>query len=270
VWWARALVVALWLGACTPAPSWDPSDRLEATYGAQRYTPAATGVPYVDGATAPVLDVYLPVAGGNRGVIVFVHGGGFTSGSRGDLFTWSGPLSHALEHGWALVNIEYRLEAWPAAVEDLDAALRWVDGDGVSVWGLNPEHVVVAGHSAGATIAAVHALHDGGEVAVDTELGELRRVDGWVSLAGILDLDHPSGTGARRAWQAPSARAASPAAVVCLCNEQLFHPGLKFVRQYELHRDHLAGPHRARYWLRGQCEHFQLPPHLDAQMRLGQ
>lgn len=95
-------------------------------------------------------------------VLVFVHGGGFTGGGRrmaaqpafyDNIALW------AVRQGMVGVNITYRVapaHPWPAAQEDLAAALAWV-GRNIAAHGGDPAQVFVMGHSAGAVHAALYA-----------------------------------------------------------------------------------------------------------------
>ncbi len=200
-----------------PAPSATDApagDRLPNDWGTGSITPDVRAVAY-DPANRDadhMGDLYLPRAGGNRGVLIVVHGGGFTSGERADLHRYLGPLLGQLDRGLAILTISYRFDPFPAAVLDLDAAIRFVRGPGGAALGLNPATVLVAGHSAGGTITANLALAaDRGDVA---PYGQLSKVDGWMTVAAPLDLDAtlPFGRGARDAWRAGDESAASPVA----------------------------------------------------------
>jgi acetyl esterase/lipase len=110
------------------------------------------------GGVARLADVYLPETGSSRlAVVIWLHGGGWRFGDRHlapDL------LSFARKTSLAVVSIDYRLSdeaKFPAAVEDVKAAVRWVrsvadkfgfDGDRVGLWG----------SSAGGHLAACAAL----------------------------------------------------------------------------------------------------------------
>lgn len=107
---------------------------------------------------APLLaDLYLPDAGGRSPVIVWIHGGGWRSGSRR-----LGPdLSrYFAECGFAMVAVDYRSSAqarFPAQIEDLKTALRWLRSV-AATYGLDATHVGLWGSSAGGHLAALAAL----------------------------------------------------------------------------------------------------------------
>lgn len=134
-------------------------------------------------------DIYKATRGGNRGVIVLVHGGSFTGGNRDEVVRNSGLVMRQTHRGFAVVAISYRLansnqNAFPAAVRDVDTAVNWVRNHGRS-HGLNPHTVVVVGHSAGGTLASLVGVgHNSNPTGA---LGRTAKVDGWVSFAGIMD-----------------------------------------------------------------------------------
>src|SRR5689334_15395206 len=76
------------------------------------------------------LDVYRP-AGACRGVVVFVHGGGFVAGDKnGDGVFYPNIGRWLARQGFAAVLPNYRLapaDPWPAGAVDLQAALQWVE-----------------------------------------------------------------------------------------------------------------------------------------------
>lgn len=140
-------------------------------------------------------DLHLPTAGGNRGVIVLVHGGGFVRGSRGELFRTAAPLVRQLDRGFALVDVEYRLtdgerHTFPDAVRDVSRAVEWVRRHGRR-HGLDPSTVIVAGASAGGTIATLVGV--GTKPTPGTRLPRTPRVDGWVAVSGIHDFAERAG-----------------------------------------------------------------------------
>lgn len=74
------------------------------------------------------LDLYIPDgATAPLSVIVWVHGGGWSIGSK-DLLATDYQLRYAL-NGYALVSINYRLTGqaiFPAQIHDSKAAIRWI------------------------------------------------------------------------------------------------------------------------------------------------
>lgn len=84
--------------------------------------------------------------------VLFVHGGGWSTGSRSDYE----PLALALAaQGYGALLADYRLAPTvhhPAAVQDLNCALRWLRQRAQAL-DIDPERVAVIGGSAGAHLA---------------------------------------------------------------------------------------------------------------------
>ncbi len=94
-------------------------------------------------------------------VILYLHGGGYVAGSIGtyrELVSRIGRVSKA-----RVLILDYRLapeHPFPAAVEDAMTAYHWL----LAVEGIKPEHIVIAGDSAGGglTLACLVKLRDAG------------------------------------------------------------------------------------------------------------
>jgi acetyl esterase len=95
--------------------------------------------------------------------ILYFHGGG---GVIGSLEGYDLPCRFfCARSGCAVVAIDYRLapeHKFPAAIDDAVTAFRWLSTNATSL-GLDPARIVVAGDSAGGTLAAVVALEMRGE-----------------------------------------------------------------------------------------------------------
>jgi triacylglycerol lipase len=100
-------------------------------------------------------------------VLIYVHGGGFTSGDRqlpgtpyyDHIGAW------AVRRGMVGVNMTYRLapeHQWPAGARDVARAVAWVSGN-IGEYGGDPARVVVAGHSAGAAHVACYLAGQAGQ-----------------------------------------------------------------------------------------------------------
>ncbi|MEX8500565.1 alpha/beta hydrolase [Leptothrix ochracea] len=92
-------------------------------------------------------------------VLLYLHGGGFVLGGLETHDSLCRQI--ALRSGVAVLALDYRLapeHRFPAAVEDVWAALQWLINGGATSLGLDSTRVALGGDSAGATLAAVAAL----------------------------------------------------------------------------------------------------------------
>lgn len=99
-----------------------------------------------------------PQAGPRAPVIYFVHGGGMVMGSA--VFGLDLVLPWALDLGAVVVSVGYRLAPQfrdPVPAQDCLAGLQWVL-DHSNELDVDPRRIVLAGHSAGAGLAAGLAL----------------------------------------------------------------------------------------------------------------
>jgi acetyl esterase len=108
--------------------------------------------------------LYRPRATGPMPTMVYLHGGGFVIG---DLESHDGVCRRiAAASGCAVLAVDYRLapeHRYPAAVDDAEAAFRWV-AEHPDAIGADPARLGIGGDSAGGNLAAVVArrLRDGG------------------------------------------------------------------------------------------------------------
>lgn len=116
---------------------------------------------HIDGPGGPIpVRVYWPdgvAESASLPVTMYFHGGGF---AVGDLDTHDGTArEHAVAAQTLVVSVDYRLapeHPYPAAVEDVWAATRWV-ADNAGRFGADASRLAVAGDSAGGTLSAVVA-----------------------------------------------------------------------------------------------------------------
>ena len=121
----------------------------------------------VAGGTIPVR-VLVP-AQGARGLIVYLHGGGWVIGSIDEYDTLARKLAERTS--CAVVLVEYRLapeHRYPVAVDDCYAALEWAAEHRAEISGRGDVPLIVAGDSAGGNLAAVmaHRSRDRGGPAI--------------------------------------------------------------------------------------------------------
>lgn len=136
-----ATLVAILLPCCGNSKSPPPPPNFE----------VRRDLAYADTANPKqMLDLYLPKAPAEkpRPLVVFIHGGGWENGDKGDVFV--GLLLPLIRDGtFAGASVNYRLtnEAqWPAQIHDCKAAIRWlrahakeldVDADKIAVFGIS-------------------------------------------------------------------------------------------------------------------------------------
>jgi acetyl esterase/lipase len=110
-------------------------------------------LPYVtNGGPRQCLDLYLPKTEGPFPVIVYIHGGAWLFGSKGDRV----PKDY-LKDGYALACINYRLSpeaVFPAQIEDCKAAVRWLRAHAAK-YHLDPNRFAAYGQSAGGHLSAL-------------------------------------------------------------------------------------------------------------------
>lgn len=101
-------------------------------------------------------DVYRPAGDAVKPVIVWLHGGALIMGHREAI---SGSVRKVAEDkGYALVSFDYRLAPetkLPGIISDVEAAFRWLGGEGAKQFHLDPQRIVVTGGSAGGYLTLV-------------------------------------------------------------------------------------------------------------------
>ncbi len=107
-------------------------------------------------------DVYQPVlpppVGEHYPALVVLHGGGWRNGDRGG---WFAPHNrYFASQGYVVFDVQYRLSGvakWPAPLEDVRAALRWIRAHG-DEYQIDPARIALMGRSAGAHLALMAAF----------------------------------------------------------------------------------------------------------------
>jgi acetyl esterase len=169
---ATVAVLALVVGTAVGASA------LQATGGAH-YTTARYGSdPH------QALEVLQPTKkGSGRPAVVFVHGGGWNSGSRTE---WRFAEQKVAAKGWVAFSIDYRLEPpaeFPAPIDDTYVAVRWIRAH-AKTYGVDPKRIALVGASAGAQLALMVATKGADDPA--TRVSAVASWSGPTDMAAIV------------------------------------------------------------------------------------
>ena len=126
-----------------------------------------------------------------RPAALYVHGGGWQTGSRGGGGFLDRLRPALLSRGFVVASIDYRLAPrykWPAQIEDVKCAVRYLRAN-ATVYGVDPNRIGAWGASAGGHLvsllgtAEASAGFDRGEYAAESS-----RVEAVVDMYGPADL----------------------------------------------------------------------------------
>lgn len=177
---AVAILMAFGLGGCSPL------NLINGLVSGDSYVLSA-GIAYGPGPHQQ-LDVYrpsidTPVEGGGYPVVVFFHGGNWTTGERTD-YKFVGEALAARGILTVVVGFRpYPQVRYPDFLEDCALSTAWTAKE-ASSYGGDPRRLYVMGHSSGAYNAAMLALDSRWLSAVGVAPV---RLAGWIGLAGPYD-----------------------------------------------------------------------------------
>lgn len=154
----RSRLVALLLKhqrPATPTASGLPAARAKLERaGAYLHVPGGVRVSHLELGDIAA-DLLRPTKERQGSAILYVHGGGYTMGSRATHRGLASRIALASETRVLLPALRLAPEApFPAALEDSHAAYRWLLEGGIS-----PESVVLVGDSSGGALVVALALH---------------------------------------------------------------------------------------------------------------
>src|SRR5262249_14500903 len=121
----------------TPLPC--PTPNCGGVLGPVAAPPSWKDLPYASVSTSEKLDLYTPTGVGPFPTIVYIHGGGFRIGDKGEAVN-KGVVATLVADGYAVATINYRLSGeapFPAAPQDVKAAIRWLRAN-ASTYHLDP------------------------------------------------------------------------------------------------------------------------------------
>jgi acetyl esterase/lipase len=133
------------------------------------------------------LDLHMPAGKRNPPLLVFVHGGAWTTGSKTQYPTF------LLDRGFAVASVEFRSSndaPFPADVLDIKAAIRYLRAK-ADYYGYRAERIAIIGASSGGHLAELVGVSNGEQALEGTEgeyLHESSSVQAIVSYFGASDL----------------------------------------------------------------------------------
>lgn len=176
---SMAVVISLMsVGAALSAA--EPSPQLAPTHANVAYGPA----------TRNVLDFWQAKGDGPRPLLVYIHGGGWTSGDKKQD---TKRYQKFLDKGISCAAINYRLSgeaSLPAPVHDAARAIQFIRTKAAE-WNIDTQHIALTGGSAGACTSMWLLLHDdlADVKATDPVLKESTRVCAAAVSAGQTSID---------------------------------------------------------------------------------
>ena len=174
-----------------------PGLRCEAESVAVSAIHVERGVTYVTREGRPLqLDIMWSEEGPPAPLVLLLHGGGWSGGSRASL---SDEMRALARRGYTAATVEYRLtqrgqNVFPAAIADVRCALRMLRRR-AAAYHIAPEHVAAVGYSAGGHLASLLGVGadvrglggDCSDAAGNGDVDDIR-VQAVVSYAGPQDL----------------------------------------------------------------------------------
>jgi acetyl esterase/lipase len=149
-------------------------------------------LPYGDAGPENLLDLYLPESGKSHPLVVLIHGGGWTGGSRAGKRDVSVARALAAE-GFAVASMDYRLAPkyqWPVQLEDIRAALAFL-ASRAGEYQLAMDRLALFGGSAGGHLALMAAYRQDETPA----LPRIRAVVAFYPITNLLTRQETDETG---------------------------------------------------------------------------
>jgi acetyl esterase/lipase len=194
----RVLCLALVGGVLVAVPACararahaDPNPKPAAKSGGHFDVEEVKNVAYYDGDGADrvkhKLDLYLPKGQKDFPVLLFVHGGGWTTG---DKWLYGGIGRRFAENGIGTVVTNYRLSPGvkhPEHIKDVARAFAWTH-ENIARYGGKPDEIFLSGHSAGGHLVALLATD---ESYLKAEKCALADVKGVIPVSGVYRIGPP-------------------------------------------------------------------------------
>lgn len=178
----------------TPLLAAQETARDWASLAGQRFRAERDVVYHTAGGLQLKLDLYVPYDSKPGPTVLYIHGGGWQTGSKEQYVLWYLPY---LQLGYRVAAVQYRLSGVapaPAAIEDCRCAFRWVARNGVR-YGIDPGRIVITGGSAGGHLALMTAMLDESFDGPCQESGPPPKARAVINYYGATDMEQLLGEG---------------------------------------------------------------------------
>jgi acetyl esterase/lipase len=129
-------------------------------------------------------DIYQPKSDEPRPIMLAIHGGAWTTGTKFAMFRHARILAN---RGYVVMAINYRLapdHKWPAQIHDCKHAVRWIR-EHADKYNADPDRVYAFGYSAGGHLASMLATTDKDDglegTALEPYAKHSSRIDGLIA-----------------------------------------------------------------------------------------
>jgi acetyl esterase/lipase len=137
------------------------------------------------------MDLHRPTVADNQKAVLWVHGGGWATGTRQVTERAAGFITELRSRGYLVASIDYRLAPnykFPAQIQDTLCAVKYLRKNAVGL-GIDPAKIGIMGGSAGGHLAALVGTGGGQAVLQPVQYSAVSgRVGAAVDLFGPADL----------------------------------------------------------------------------------
>ncbi len=165
-------------------PAWAADEAKAVKTGGNFEVEVHKDIPYVekDADERQKLDLYIPKGAKDYPVLFFIHGGGWTGGSRSGFDKIGRTYA---KNGVGFVSTGYRLSPkvqHPAHIQDVAKGFAWTVAN-IGKYGGNADAIFVSGHSAGGHLCALLATD---EDYLKAEKLSLKNIKGAIPVSGVF------------------------------------------------------------------------------------
>ncbi len=133
---------------------------ITTSFAAEAKVTVQRDVTYIDdGDNRHGADIYIPPGDGPFPAVLMIHGGAWTTGSKGHMLAHARTVSDA---GYVVMSINYRLapkHKFPAQIDDCKAGVRWMRRN-ADKYKIDPKKIAAYGYSAGGQLACLLGTTD--------------------------------------------------------------------------------------------------------------